>query len=223
MMSWLQRLGPENRSLQEIHSHFLQMLVDGRHIFDASANALLGGTDLDVIEKDLYTTDRRINATEQAIRREIVVHGSIHGAATFPALLVLMSLVKDAERIGDYCKNILQLAQVGAPLGSPDEVAQMILLKDRISKLIVRAQGIFKSQNETEAKDFLEETGELSKACDSAVLEGLQSTTENRAARVLAHRYFKRVVSHTGNIVTSVVMPLDKLDYFDEPKGRDQG
>ena len=218
MMRWLQRLGPENRSLQAIHTHFLQMLVDGRHIFDASANALLGGTDLKVIEQDLFTTDRRINATEQSIRREIVVHGSIHGAATFPALLVMMSLVKDAERIGDYCKNIFQLAQVGADLGTPEELNQMIVLKDRISRLIVRAHGIYKSQDAVDAKGFLEETGKLSSICEGIVREGLKAVGENRAGRVLAHRYFKRVVNHTGNIVTSVVMPLDKLDYFDEPE-----
>lgn len=217
MMRWLQKLGPENRSLQEIHSHFLQMLVDGRHIFDASSNALLGGTDLDVIEKDLFKTDRRINATEQAIRREIVVHGSIHGAATFPALLVLMSLVKDAERIGDYCKNIFQLARVKPNLGTAEEVREMVVLKDRISKLVVRAHGIYDSQDEEDAKGFLDETGELSTICENIVLQGLAAKGENMAARVLAHRYFKRVVSHTGNIVTSVIMPLDKLDYFDEP------
>lgn len=218
MMRWLQKLGPENRSLQQIHSQFLQMLVDGRHIFDASANALIGGTDLDVIESDLFTTDQRINATEQAIRREIVVHGSIHGAATFPALLVMMSLVKDAERIGDYCKNIFQLARVGAVLGTPEQTAEMVILKDRISKVIVRAHGIYKSQDEDDAKGFLDETADISSTCEGIVRDDLRSVGENRAGRVLAHRYFKRVVSHTGNIVTSVVMPLDKLDYFDEPK-----
>ncbi|MFT7668246.1 MAG: phosphate transport system protein [Planctomycetota bacterium] len=218
MMRWLQRLGPENRSLHAIHSHFLQMLEDGRHIFDAAANALVGGTNVEVIEKDLYKTDRRINATEQAIRREIVVHGSIHGAATFPALLVMMSLVKDAERIGDYCKNIYQLACMGCELGTPDERKELIALKDRISRLIVRAHGIYKSQDEEDAKGFLEEVSQLSSICENQVRAGLKAKGENKAGHVLIHRYFKRVISHTGNIVTSVVMPLDKLDYFDEPK-----
>ena len=104
-MNWLQRLGPEAQSLNEINVKFLEMLTDGRHIFVAAANALLGGTAPQVIRADLFETDRRINRTEQEIRRQIVVHGSIHGAATFPSLLVMMSLVKDAERIGDYAKT----------------------------------------------------------------------------------------------------------------------
>jgi hypothetical protein len=34
--------------------------------------------------------------------------------------------------------------------------------------------------------------------------------------RALAHRYLKRVVAHLMNLLTAVIMPLDRLDYFDE-------
>ena len=36
-------------------------------------------------------------------------------------------------------------------------------------------------------------------------------------ADALAHRYDKRIAAHASNVLTSIVMPLDKLDYFDEP------
>jgi hypothetical protein len=36
------------------------------------------------------------------------------------------------------------------------------------------------------------------------------------AATALAYRYLKRISAHSMNIITSVVMPLDHLDYFDE-------
>jgi phosphate transport system protein len=218
-MQWLHKLGPESRSLKEINTQFLQMLEDGRHVFDASANALLGGTDPEVIREDLFRTDQRINRTEQAIRREIVIHGSIHGAGTFPALLVLMSLVKDAERIGDYCKNIYHLATVRPYLGDEKELASMVNFKDEISRLIVRAHSIVKSQDEGLAKGLVEDTGRQSQYCDEELEKALREKGQNMAGRVLAYRYFKRVVSHTSNIVSSVIMPLDLLDYFDEPKG----
>jgi len=32
----------------------------------------------------------------------------------------------------------------------------------------------------------------------------------------LAFRFLKRVNAHLGNIASSVVMPLHKIDYFDE-------
>ena len=218
MMRWLHRLGPESRSLKEIHLRFLQMLEDGRHIFDAAANALLGGTDPEVIRKDLFKTDRRINRTEQEIRREIVVHGSIHGAATFPALLVMMSLVKDAERVGDYCKNLFDLAVNGSDIGTDEQRAELIRLKDRISKLIVRGHAIYRAQDEEGAEALMMDVKEIEDLCDTCVDQGLALTGSNAATRVLTYRYFKRVVSHLGNIASSVVVPLDKLDYFDEPR-----
>ncbi|MEJ2342200.1 MAG: PhoU domain-containing protein [Gemmatimonadales bacterium] len=36
------------------------------------------------------------------------------------------------------------------------------------------------------------------------------------AALVLGTRYYKRINAHILNVLTSVVMPLHKLDYFDE-------
>jgi len=218
-MHWLQKLGPQSRNLEAINANFLQMLEDGRHIFDAAANALVGGTDPTVIREDLFKTDQRINQTEQSIRREIVIHGTIHGAGTFPALLVLMSLVKDAERIGDYCKNIYELASLRPPLGTTEEVQELIELKDQISKLIVRARAIYQSQDEDAATNLIQETGELGKVLDAKIEQGVMAQDQNRSGLVLAYRYFKRVSSHTGNIVTSIIMPLDKLDYFDEPGG----
>ena len=209
------RLGPESRGLTEIHQHFLEMLVDGRHAFDAAANALLGGTDPEVIREDLFRTDQRINRTEQQIRREIVVHGSIFGSATFPALLVMMSLVKDAERIGDYAKNIYDLAAAEVVLGPEDKKA-LISLKDRVSKLLIRAHGLFEKHDAQGARPFLDEIKRTEDECDAAVSKLLEISGRNKAGEVLAYRYIKRVTSHIGNIVTSLVVPLDKLDYFDE-------
>ncbi len=214
MLRWLQRLGPESSGLAEINGRFLEMLQDGRHIFDASANCLLGGADPEVIREDLFSTDKRINKTEQLIRREIVVHGSIHGAATFPALLVMMSLVKDAERIGDYAKNLFDLAIHKPQLGNPERVAELVERKDAISKMLVRAQRLFESQEVEGARAFLKQADAVEDECDDEIERLMRIEGENVSARVLTQRYFKRVTGHIGNIVTSVVMPVDKLDYF---------
>jgi phosphate uptake regulator len=214
MLRWLQKVGPESAGLTEIHTRFLQMLDDGRHIFDAAANCVLGGGDSEMIRDDLYTTDKRINLTEQRIRREIVVHGTVHGAASFPALLIMMSLVKDAERIGDYAKNLFDLAAQRPDLGSEEERAQLIVMKDQISRLLARTHGLFENQDATSANDFLRENDALQDHCDDEVDRVLAAEGRNLAGMVLTLRFFKRITSHAGNIVTSIVMPLDKLDYF---------
>ncbi len=214
MFDWLQKIGGSSQGLGEIQSQFLEMLQDGRHIFDAASNALLGGTATEVIEKDLYETDLRINRTEMAIRKELVVHGSVHGAATFPGLLLLMSLVKDAERIGDYSKNIFEIAEANVSLGDESTVAELVAKKDQVSKFMARAHGCFTSKDEQDSGALLQEIEAFQKACDQEVMRCLRLEGSNEAARVLTLRHFKRVASHLGNIVSSVVMPLHKLDFY---------
>jgi len=213
MLNWLQTFTRGGDGLREINKRFLEMLQDGRHIFDAAANSLLGGGDPEVIREDLFRTDARINLTEQEIRRGIVVHGTVHGASAFPVLLTMMSLVKDAERVGDYAKNIFDLAALRPDL-DPDDVGELTVIKDQVSTLLIRAHGIFKQQDVSTAQDFLKETDGLQNRCDARVEHCIKSSDRSRVTEVLAYRYFKRVASHVGNIVTSVVMPVDMLDYF---------
>ena len=214
MFDWFQKIGGSSQGLEQIQRQFMQMLQDGRHIFDAAANALLGGTTPDVIRQDLYDTDLRINRTEMSVRRGLVVHGSVHGASTFPALLVLMSLAKDAERIGDYAKNIFEIACSGVRVGDDEAVTRLVAMKDQVSKFLVRAHNCFESKDTEVSHDLLKEIDNFQTMCDQVVGELMRMTDHNEAARVLTVRYFKRVVSHVGNIVSSVVMPLDQLDFF---------
>ena len=214
MPHWLSR-SSEAAGFVEIQRGFAQMLEDGRHIFDAAANALVGGTDPEVIRSDLFATDMRINQTEQHIRRQIVVHGTVHGAQSFPSLLVVMSLAKDAERIGDYAKNIFDLAVLRPDLGNDVEQGKLVDLKNRVSDLLGRARRLYDAQDDRAARAFLAESDQVQDACD-ANLEAALAVPENAASRALAYRYFKRVTSHAANVVTSLVMPLDKIDFFDE-------
>lgn len=217
MFDWLKGKDQGVEGLEAISRKFEQMLEDGRHVFDAAANTLLAGSDPDVVREDLFATDRRINSVEQEIRRALVVHGSVHGSFSLPELLVMMSLVKDAERIGDYAKNLFDLAVHSRESFTEDERRQLVDRKDRISRLLAKARNIYDGQDEDAARRFLEECKEIEDACDAAVHGSLAVTDRNLAATVLTNRYFKRVISHAANIVTSLVMPIDKLDYFDEP------
>lgn len=206
----------ERSGLANIHRLFLEMLEDGRHVFDAAANALLGGTDPAAIRDDLFATDRRINYTEQDLRRRLVVHGTVHGASQFPHLLVLMSVGKDAERIGDYAKNLYDLAVCRPWLGEPSWQKDLVSLKDRISRALIRSRGIYQQDDLEAARAFLGECREIEDECDEWIMRAVRCEGQNAAGLALACRYFKRVVSHASNVISSLVVPLDKLDFYDE-------
>jgi len=215
MFSWITKLESSTNSAKEILGLFEEMLDDGRHAFDLAANSLVGGTDPDTIKEDLWSTDKRINQTERKIRRRLLTHSSTYGRGAFATDLVLMSLVKDAERIGDYAKNIFDLAALGATL-SPESHEDLTAKKDQVSQMLVRAKNIYASENEDQAREFIAEADAFCLHCDKQIDLMLKSEDGKSTAAALAYRFFKRVVSHSLNIITSLVVPLDKLDYYDE-------
>jgi len=207
--------GKGSAGLQRMRTQFGQMLDAGRHVFDTAANAFIGGTDLDVIRDDLFATDKRINKAERKIRSEIVVHASVHGAAEFPACLVLMSIVKDAERVGDYAKNIYDLAELAPETPGGEHRDCLVNLKDRISRMMATSREIFDSCETEGAKELIIEAKEIEDFCDENINDLISGKDAGVMAPtyVLAYRYFKRVVSHLRNVASSVVQPVHKIDF----------
>jgi len=216
MFHWL--LG-DKQGLARIFQQFGQMLEDGRHIFDAASNTFLGGADPATVRDDLYATDRRINAVEQKIRREIVVHVTVSDRAEFPICLKLMSLVKDAERIGDYAKNIFELGIHVRDFANEPMRADLIQIKDQVSRMLAKMRNLHESQDEAQARTFCEEGEAILRMCDEKVGELVTNAhpdSVHPVATALMYRYVKRVTAHSLNIVSSIFVPVDKLDYFDE-------
>lgn len=215
MLDWL--LG-DNVGMARIQQHFSQMIEDGRHVFDAACNTVLGGTNPAVVTEDLHKTDQRINRLEQQIRRELVVHMTVREKAEIGTCLKFMSLVKDAERIGDYGKNIFDMGQQCRDFVGDPTSADLIALKDKVSRLLAKMRNLFESQSTDQARRFLEESHAILRHCDKKVNELVADASLSRRPVVAAllYRYLKRVMAHAMNIVTSILVPVDKLDYLDE-------
>jgi phosphate uptake regulator len=203
--------------LEQMRLQLGQMLSEGRHVFDAGANAFLGGADPDVVRENLFATDKRINDLERKIRRELLVHGTVFGTSQLPTCLVLMSIVKDAERIGDYAKNLFDLSVVQQKC--KDEFhADLLDHKNKVSNFMQEAIALYGSQDEKSAKGFLERGDAMQDHYDLQVRRLLSDEpgTKQPVSAALAYRYYKRVVAHLLNIITSLVVPVDQLDYLDE-------
>ena len=216
MFEWFLGVGGAGAAgLKRMRTQFGEMLDAGRHAFSTAAHAFLGGTDPEAIREDLFQTDKRINRAERQIRREIVVHVSVQGVGDFPACLVLMSIVKDAERIGDYAKNLFDLTQLAphAPAGPYGE--DLAVLKDRIHDLMATCHQAVNANQKEQAKDVIRTAQRIEDHCDEKVRLLIEGAGEPAMAPtyVLAYRYFKRVVSHVRNIASSVVQPVHKLDF----------
>ena len=93
------------QALSECH----EMLEIDREMFNESINALRT-SDSAEIPIDIYAMDKKINSFERDVRRKVMTHLAISGSQDLGSGLILTSVVIDIERIGDYTKNIYDLA-----------------------------------------------------------------------------------------------------------------
>jgi phosphate transport system protein len=204
--------------LDRIEATLQRMLADDRHAFDLAMSALVGGAPARSVGAELRATDHRVNEAEREIRRELVVHASVHGGIDTPAVLVYMSIVKDIERVGDYAKNLFDLANDGADLSRTDQADHYIGLRTRVFDLILEVADAFRDRDPERSRHLLSSGDSLMDDFDDAVSALVRDEPEGQqaVAQALTYRYLKRIVAHLLNVLSAVVMPVDRLDYFDE-------
>jgi phosphate uptake regulator len=203
--------------ISQIESQVQRMIADARHTFDLAMNAVTGGA-VETVADEVRRTDRQINVTEIEIRRELLVHISVHGTADAAEMLVFMNMIKDLERIGDYNKNIFDLALEGVSFSGAEDLEQILGFRDELSSRIALMGEILDTRDEDRARAYIERSDQLRREFDGLVNELVHATAPALVAvpRALLYRFLKRVAAHCANVVTAVVMPVDRLDYFDE-------
>lgn len=207
--------------LENIEEIIQRMLADDRIVFDLAMSILLDGVDWKTVKREIKATDQRVNDGEREIRRDLVIHASVVGAIDTPAILVYMSIVKDIERIGDYGKNLRDLGKDGVDLS---EFPAWRELRDEVSQMIADTAEAFAARDQERATALLVRGDELLDRFDAAVSTLVRGEDDRPHAvgRALAARYLKRIVAHLTNVLSAVVMPIDRLDYFDEdPEDRE--
>ena len=203
--------------VSQMLDEFMEMLDLSKSMYDDLVRVGLSGGDLEAIREDFFSKDVAINKAEQSIRRKVLVHLSVQAGTDIPACLVLISVVKDAERMGDYAKNVFDVLKHTPRLAPSPYYDQLIEMSSEISSSFDNAKDVFRNSDTQAALRLREANYRLAKQCDSSIQELLGGTScETAVAYALLFRFHKRILSHLRNIVSSVVMPVDKIGYFDE-------
>ena len=197
------------------------MVVIARDMFNRSTAPLASEGDAESDRDNLLKMDSKLNTLQQVIRRDIVTHISVQGVADVVPCLILMSLIKDVERIGDYCKNINEIFR-SAPYVKEDPLISTLLeMREKMLVWFEQTKRAFDGSDKELARSTRVDAYKHEKECDRFVWD-LSKDNEERNAVAIAMliRFFKRVAAHLGNICTSITMPFDKLDYFEKPGGK---
>jgi phosphate transport system protein len=207
--------------LLQVMEDFKVMLDEAESMFEIVCARLTGGRDEPELKERIYKIDKKINDLQKEIRRRIVEHLSLQPTVDVNACLILMSVVKEAERLGDYSKNLYEVTQLLAhPIDKALFSRHFDSLDRDIVKLFGQTKDAFIDADEEEARSTWDYHRRINTTCDKIVADVARSDLSVNEAVCLAlvARHFKRIVSHLVNIATSVVLPLSDLDYFDEKR-----
>lgn len=180
--------------------------------------------DTNRLTKDIYDQDIAVNKFEREVRRKVLSHLAVSGTQDLYSGLTLVSIIIDIERVGDYTKNIIEIAQnhpAKLEGGIYDDDLERV--EDAVEDVFSRIRNAFEKADETEARKICEDYEWVTKLCDQHAIDYLNDrdktiSTSDAVALSLYFRYLKRIYSHLRNVASSVINPFDKIGFYNKEK-----
>jgi len=188
--------------------------------FDIASEQLIGRLDA---KQDIYEADRQINEYERDVRRKVLEHLSINPKQDLSSSLILITVVKDLERMGDYIKNIFELSyHYSKPLPKNSYSEVLIDLTAQMNKVLKDSIRVFNNADKETAKEYYKFYRKVTEKTDhliEALLEEKEISVREAVVYALFARYLKRIAAHMANVLTTVINPFHQVGYgFDEYK-----
>ena len=207
-------------SLSQAWTSSNEMLHLSHEMFTDSVNALRSGEKNKVI-KSIKLRDEEINQYHRDIRKKVVTYYSVSKDVTnINSGLVLINMVVDIERVGDYTKNILDLAKYYPKKLRSEKVSEDLKIIEQA--VIERFQNTVKAVEEMDeiaAKELIKSyRSDLGKLSDNLVASSISGDLEigeehMASSMVLYARYLKRIGAHLKNITSVVINPFESIGY----------
>jgi phosphate transport system protein len=203
-----------------IAEDFARMLRVTHEMTLTAGGMLFGSASDSQARTALYETDVEVNRLQRSLRKRLVTHLSMPGnQRDVPHCLALMSLVKDVERLGDYAKNLAEIPDIHPEPFPDDEMTRELReIRAGVESTFTESLAVVAQFDHDRALSLIEQGRLLTRRCEGLVHRAAHSTYDagTTAAVVLGARFYKRIAGHVLNILSAVVMPLHKLDYYDE-------
>jgi len=197
-----------------------KMMMLSNEIFTQAIKYLREGENQDII-KALKKRDVEINIFQRDVRRKVVTHYAIsQDIDDLPNGLVLLNMVVDVERVGDYTKNILDLALNHPNIIKSEEFSEDLYRVEqevisRFSKTLeaihTQDADVARSMMMTYKETLTSISDDIVNGCIAGEITlGDESKTVSLA---LYARYLKRIGAHLKNITTVLINPFDAVGY----------
>jgi len=208
----------KDSKLDEAFQFSHEMLRLSGEMFDLARKSLRH-SDTNVVDRAVIEMDKKINKYERKTRKDVLQHLAIAGPEHLASGLVLVSIIIDFERIGDYAKNIVQLAENHpGKLTAGSAEADLQRIEDAVAESFSRLEEILKVNDSEKAEAFIQDYSWINPLCDRMVERYIRAEDKDLSqtdlvALALYFRYLKRVFSHLRNVATAVYRPFHKMGF----------
>ncbi|MGB5894861.1 MAG: PhoU domain-containing protein, partial [Ignavibacteriaceae bacterium] len=188
------------------------------------AKEVLRNTENTELEVDLSDEDIEVNKYQREVRKDVFNHLVLTDGEQLSSGLVLVSIVIDLERIGDYTKNIVEVAQNHPQrLHGGKFEDDLLRIEDGVDDNFKRTIEVFKTSDEDAGRQLLKEYKWIPRLSDKSLMSLVQQTdpsitSGSAAALALYFRSLKRINAHLRNVTTSVVNPFHRIGYKPKKK-----
>ncbi|MEM6326434.1 MAG: PhoU domain-containing protein [Bacteroidota bacterium] len=189
----------------------IAMLDRSAQMFAAATGHLL---DNDALDVDLHQLDEDINTRERLIRKAVLEHVAVNPQVELSFSLLIVSIVQDAERIGDLAKSLARAARLSEAPRMGRHVGELSQIRDRVQGLFPIVREAFLKGDRQSARRVMSVHEEV-KTDVGDYLTGLASSEDLSANQAvvlsISSRMIGRVSSHLSNIVSAVALPFDQV------------
>lgn len=201
-----------DQAMQDTHA----MLANVQRMVEAAVQTLRHSesTELSI---DVAAMDAAVNLYEESVRRKVFTHLSLMGNDHIYPALVLVSIIIDVERIGDYAKNIVVLAgrhpdRLSIPRHDP-ELAR--IEQALIDHVMPEGRRNFEQGLEQEAAQLIRDFRWIGRSCEQITedltTQPIPGNSQTPVCMALYARYLKRITSHWLNVQTAIANPFDRI------------
>lgn len=171
--------------------------------------------------KALKREDKKINDFQMTVRRKVLTHFSLETSSReIPNGLILVDMVVDIERIGDYCKNIsdLTIMKKGS-IDYGDLSDELVSIEKEVRSRFASTIDVIENQDEDLARALIEDYKQTVSSVSDKIVDGIVKgnvkldSQSHSASLVLYARYLKRIGAHLKNITSTVVNAYDRIGY----------
>lgn len=168
---------------------------------------------------DIRDQDIAINKYEREVRRNVFNHLCVAGMEDLNSGLVLVSIIIDIERVGDYIKNMVELAEsINSVLKGGKFEKDLKKVENAVEDTFKRVREIFEQADDKKAENLLVEYKWVNKVCDKHVNDLLNEkdskiSSGKAVALSLYFRYLKRINSHLRNLASGVANPFPRIGF----------